>query len=196
MWALRCRRTEHRFDGRGARALPRARRRRSRAARHRGRVASSTSSGCSCRSGAGGSRRNSRRGSSGGIERSEREWRHGVLCDPDEPCVDAKVVELSDRNLAERIGADLREHRGPVAKARGGDRDVRRAAADRLREARGRVPVGADLIAVQVDADPPDRQQLKLARPSSMRVALTSAASSLATPPRPRRRRRVPRARG
>ena len=100
----------------------------------------------------------------GRIEHGERERRDRAGLNPDEPRVDAEVAQLGDRDLAPWVLADLGEHRGVVAEARGGDRDVRRAAADRLPEALRRVPIRADLLAIQVDADPSDGQQLEIAR--------------------------------
>jgi len=53
-----------------------------------------------------------------------------------------------------------------VPEAGGRDRHVGGAAADRLAEALRRMPISAELIAVQIDADPTDREQLQIRRRS------------------------------
>jgi hypothetical protein len=118
----------------------------------------------------------------GRVEHGERQRRHPVLADAEEARVDAEPLELAPRDETERVGPDLRVDGGPAAEPGGGDRDVRRRAADRLHEAARLVPVRPELRAVQIDADPADREQLEI--PAHRRhgvVVGASAASSLAT---------------
>src|SRR6185503_10262688 len=62
----------------------------------------------------------------------------------------------------ERVVADLRDHRGPAPEPRGRHGHVGRGAAETLREARDVGQVHADLLGVEVHADPADRDDLGL----------------------------------
>jgi hypothetical protein len=105
-----------------------------------------------------------------GREHRERQWRQARRVDAGEPRVDAELAQLGKRDVAERVTSDFRVDGRAPAEAGGCDRDVRRGAADRLDEALGIVPVGAELAAVQVDADPSNRQQLEIRVSSVIRV--------------------------
>jgi len=102
----------------------------------------------------------------GRVEHREHRRRDRVRLHPDEPGVDSELAQLLHGYLAERIVTDLGVERGAVPEAGGRDRHVGGAAADRLAEALRRMPISAELIAVQIDADPTDREQLQIRRRS------------------------------
>ena len=86
---------------------------------------------------------------------------------PDELRVDAERLQLGDDVVAERIGADLRQHGAAMPEPGCRDGDVGRRSADRLDEALVVEPAGAGSVGVEVDADPADRQQVERHRPDA-----------------------------
>ena len=102
-------------------------------------------------------------------------------------------VELGDDVVAERVGADLGEHGAAVPEPRRGHGDVGRRAADRLDEAlRDRLKPAPGCVGVEVDADPPDRQQVERhhrSRRATPHVFGTSGLDLVAPAPPARRRR-------
>ena len=77
---------------------------------------------------------------------------------PDARRVDPELVERSPRVDTERVVADLGDHACGVAQARRRDRDVGRAAAEHLPEGAHIGKRDADLLRIEVDADPAHRE--------------------------------------
>ena len=88
--------------------------------------------------------------------------------------------------LAERIGAGARDRRDVAAVARGGDGHVGRAAAEELAERGHLAQRDADLLRIDVDADPAHRDDVEAHHPacsrSHSRFATCSAAARSKSP--------------
>jgi hypothetical protein len=80
---------------------------------------------------------------------------------PDPRCVHAEARERPTHVVAEGIVADLGDHRGTAAEPCRRDRDVGRAAAEHLPEGSDLRERDADLLGIEVDRHPADRQNLR-----------------------------------
>ena len=118
----------------------------------------------------------------GRVEHGEGQRGHAVGLDSDEPHVDAEVAQLLQRRRSPNGSAPTLVYRAA--------RRPRRAAAiatlvglppTAFENVSASLPARAELPAVEVDADPPDREQFELRHRRRYAVSLTSAASSLAT---------------
>ncbi len=87
----------------------------------------------------------------------------------DEACIDPEALERLTYIQAEAVVPDLRDDRGPVTEARGGNGHVRRAAAERLRERLDLRERNADLLGVEIDADATDGDQFEVRHERSRR---------------------------
>jgi hypothetical protein len=97
----------------------------------------------------------------GRVDLAEREWGAQRRVRGDEARVDPEALEVAAQVAPERVVPDLRDHRRALdAEPRGGHRDVRRAAADRLGERVHVLEPHADLLRVEVDADAAHRDQV------------------------------------
>ena len=101
------------------------------------------------------------------LAEDERGRKRGVGPDPSR--VDPEFGEGAPDVHPEPVVADLRDDRGPPPEARAGDRDIRGAAAERLRERADLGQGHADLLWIEVNADPSHRDDLG-ARHSSSRT--------------------------
>ena len=105
-----------------------------------------------------------------------------VRADP--AVVDAEAAQRAAHVRAERIVADLRDHGAARTEPRRGDRDVRRAPAERLRERAHLGERDADLLRVQVDPDAAHRDQvMRHACTSSIRTGRPSRSDRHAARP-------------
>ena len=95
-------------------------------------------------------------------QRGERQRRAQHVIGAHEAGVDAELGELGPHVAAERVVADLGDDGGVVAESSRGHGDVGGRATDRLDEPLRAAEAGARLVGVQVDADPPDRQDVEL----------------------------------